>query len=115
MAAALFRTVSGLLTTCSGERKLGYSGELQHGMRARQLIASRSYGPDQLKALGKAFDDAWARIAPTVSVRPKAIEATRLKLADVVLGLAKKGNFDPQWLADAAVQVMRSRSSGAQP
>ena len=80
-------------------------------MKARQAIATGSYGPDQLKALGKAFDDAWDRIAPTVSTRPKAIEATRLKLAEVVLSLAKNGNFDPQRLADTAVQTMRSRSS----
>jgi hypothetical protein len=77
-------------------------------MKARQLIASGSYGPDQLKALGKAFDEAWNRIAPTVSKRRKAIEAARLKLADIILGLAKKGNFDPQWLTDAAVHAMRS-------
>jgi hypothetical protein len=79
-------------------------------MKARRLVASGSYGPDQLKALGKAFDDAWGRLAPNVSSRPKAIEAARLKLAEIVLGLAKQGNFDPQWLADAAVQVVRSRS-----
>lgn len=81
-------------------------------MKARQLVASGSYGPDQLKALAKAFDDAWGRLAPNVSSRPKAIEVARLKLADIVLGLAKQGNFDPQWLADTAVQVVRSRSAG---
>jgi hypothetical protein len=79
-------------------------------MKARQLIASGTYGPEQLKALGQAFDDAWGRIAPTVSKRRSAIEAARLALADVILGLAKNGNFDPQWLADTAVQVMNSRS-----
>ena len=84
-------------------------------MKARQLIASGSYGPDQLKALGKAFDDAWGRLAPAVSGRPKAIEAARLRLADIVLGLAKSGNFDSQWLADTAVQAMRSRSSSHRP
>jgi predicted RNA-binding protein associated with RNAse of E/G family len=84
-------------------------------MKARRLVASGSYGPDQLKALGKAFDDAWARIAPTVSSRAKAMEATRLKLADIILGLAKQGNFDPQWLADTAVQLVLTRSSRSQP
>ena len=84
-------------------------------MKARQLIANGSYGPDQLKALGKAFDDAWGRLAPTVSGRPNGIEAARLKLADVVLSLAKNGNFDPQWLADTAVQLMRSRWSSSRP
>jgi hypothetical protein len=84
-------------------------------MKARQLIASGSYGPDQVKALGKAFDDAWGRLAPTVSGRPKAIEAARLKLAEIVLSLAKSGNFDPQWLADTAVQLVRSSSLSNRP
>jgi predicted RNA-binding protein associated with RNAse of E/G family len=84
-------------------------------MKARGTIAGGAYGPDQLKALGKAFDDAWARIAPTVSSRAKAIEASRLKLAEVILSLAKQGNFDPQWLADTAVQLVVARSSRSQP
>jgi hypothetical protein len=75
-------------------------------MKARQLIANASYDPDQLKALGKAFDDAWGRISPNVSARPPAIEASRLKLAEIILSLAKQRNFDPAWLADSAVQMM---------
>jgi hypothetical protein len=78
-------------------------------MKARQVIASGSYGPDQLKTLGKAFDDAWERIAPTVSNRPTAIEAARLRLADIMLGLARRGRFDAQWLADSAIQAIRSQ------
>jgi hypothetical protein len=84
-------------------------------MKARQLVARGSYSPDELRALGKAFDDAWARIAPNISGRRKAIEAARLKLADIILGLAKGGNFDSQWLADTAVQAMRSRSASLPP
>jgi hypothetical protein len=78
-------------------------------MKARRLIESASYGPDELKALGKAFDDAWDRIAPTISQRPQAIEAARFALADIMLGLAKHGNFDPKALADAAVGLIASR------
>jgi hypothetical protein len=81
-------------------------------VKARRLIENASYAPDQLKALGQAFDDAWVRIAPSVSSSPEAIEAARFVLADIVLGLAKNGSLDPRWLADAAVQVMLSRSSG---
>jgi hypothetical protein len=77
-------------------------------MKARQRIGGASYDPDQIKALGQAFDAAWAQIGPGVSSRPQAIEATRLKLADILLGLAKAGNFDPQYLADAAVERMRA-------
>src|SRR6185437_10710251 len=79
-------------------------------MKARRLIENASYAPDQLKALGQAFDDAWERIAPSVSSTPEAIEAARFALADIVLGLAKNGSLDPRWLAETAVHVMLSRS-----
>ncbi|HWE15729.1 MAG TPA: hypothetical protein VG758_00895, partial [Hyphomicrobiaceae bacterium] len=38
-------------------------------MVARQLILNASDTPDQLKAIEKAFDEAWTRIAPSVSDR----------------------------------------------
>jgi hypothetical protein len=77
-------------------------------MKARRLIESASYDPDQLKAIGKAFDDAWEQIAPDVSSRTEATEAARLKLAEVVLGLARNGTLDPRQLTDAALQIMAS-------
>jgi hypothetical protein len=84
-------------------------------MKARQLIANASYQPGELRALGKAFDDAWGRISPDISERPPAIETSRLKLADIVLSLAKRGNFDPVWLADTAVQMMPARRRNLRP
>jgi hypothetical protein len=84
-------------------------------MKARQLIANASYQPGELRALGKAFDDAWHRISPDISERPPAIETSRLKLADIVLSLAKRGNFDPVWLADTAVQMMPARRRNLRP
>lgn len=32
-------------------------------MTARALIDGASFGPDTVKAMGQAFDDAWAEIA----------------------------------------------------
>jgi hypothetical protein len=84
-------------------------------MKARRLIANASYEPDQLKALGQAFDDAWARIAPSVSSRPEAVDAARLKLASIALSLVKTGNFNPRWIADAAVEAMGAQSSAPGP
>jgi hypothetical protein len=84
-------------------------------MKARLLIQSASYGPDEVKALGQAFDDAWARIAPSVSTRAEAVEAARLKLAGVILGLAKRGNFDPQHLADEAIKSMHAPPQKLRP
>ena len=84
-------------------------------MKARELIDSASYGPDQLKLLGKAFDDAWAQIGPHVSNRPGGVDAARLKLAKTVLGLAKSGLKDAQQLTEAAVQAMFDHPTKLQP
>lgn len=73
-------------------------------MKARQLFGSGSFRPDQLKVLYKAFDDAWDVIAPSVSSRAAAVEAARMKLANVILSLAQSGNWDAEQIKDAAVQ-----------
>jgi hypothetical protein len=81
----------------------------------RPLIENAPYGPDQLKALGEAFDEVWTRIAPSVGSSPVAIEAAQLKLADELLELATYDNFDPAWLADAAAQLVLARASRFRP
>ena len=76
-------------------------------MKARKLIEGSSYDPDTLKILFQAFDDAWAQVAPTVNSRPAdAIEAARMKLASIILGLARRNTRDAKQLTDAAVQRM---------
>ena len=77
-------------------------------MKARQLIANAAFGPDALKGLYKAFDDAWEQIAPSISNRPEAVEAARLRLANIILALASNGALDAQTLTDAAVQAMHA-------
>ena len=84
-------------------------------MKARDLIDNASYGPDQLKILGQAFDSAWAQIAPHVSGKPTGVEAARLKLAQIVLNLAKNGVMDAQRLTDAAVEAMFDGPTKLQP
>src|SRR5262245_29069038 len=113
-----------LLVILITERTQGrwYIGPLARGgwqlgvpMKARQLIENSSFGPDQVKAMGQALDEAWVQLAPSVDARPESIEAARFALADVILSLAGQGYLDPQWLADTAVHVMKSRSSRCQP
>jgi hypothetical protein len=79
-------------------------------MKARQLIGSGSYGPVQLKALFKAFDEAWNAIAPTISGRAAAVEAARMKLANIVLSLAQSrsgsaAQLDADQIRDAAIGI----------
>ena len=76
-------------------------------MKARQLLGRSAFDPAQLKTMGQAFEDAWEQVAPKVSARAGAIEAARLKLAQLVLSLAKRGILDREKLRDEALRLMR--------
>jgi hypothetical protein len=84
-------------------------------MKARQLIGSASYSPDVLRVIYDAFDDAWAEVAPSISARASAIEAARVSLANIVLGVASAGPIDRNSLKAAAVNAFRSKHGGGQP
>jgi hypothetical protein len=58
-------------------------------MKALQLLTRSTYGPERLKQIYRAFDDAWAAIKPLVDDNPLAHEAARLALANTILGVAK--------------------------
>ena len=75
-------------------------------MRARQLIDGASFGPDALKAIGDAFDAAWAEISGGFGTHPVVIEAARLKLANAVLSVASEDSRDVEALKRGALQVM---------
>ena len=76
-------------------------------MRVANILAGCTYGPETLKTIGKAFDDAWAEVTPDVSARASAIEAARLSLATIVLSLAKAGHVERDSLRAAAVDAYR--------
>lgn len=78
-------------------------------MKVRQLIAKSSFGPDELKIVFKAYDDTWAILAPTISRRADAIEAARLKLANIILGLARDRCDNAERITQAALQSFRGR------
>ncbi|NJO34151.1 MAG: hypothetical protein HC869_14470 [Rhodospirillales bacterium] len=78
-------------------------------MKARQLIGSASYGPDVLKVIYAAFDDAWTHLAPMHSATPLMTEATRLKLANIILSLAEPNSNDADSIKNAALHIMAMR------
>ncbi len=57
-------------------------------MKARLLIEGASLGPDDLKMAFQAFDGAWKEIASRYST-PEAIEAARMRLATLIISLAR--------------------------
>jgi hypothetical protein len=78
-------------------------------MKARRLIDAASFGPEAVKALGQAFDEAWASIAGNFGSDPKAIEAARLRLANALLSIASEDSRDVEVLKKAAMEAMATR------
>ena len=79
-------------------------------MEARQRIDGASLGPEALKVIGQAFDDAWASMTPSIGSDPVIVRATRLQLANVILSIAtaKSSSRDTDALKQAALRAMHS-------
>ena len=73
-------------------------------MKARRLIQGATYGPDTLKVIGKAFDDAWSEIGSQFN--GLQAQSARLKLARAVLSVAREDSRDPDELKNAALEIM---------
>ena len=72
-------------------------------MKARLLIDGASFGPDALKAIGQAFDEAWQEVAGNMDSDPQDIEAARIQLANAVLSIADEDSRDVEVLKRAAL------------
>jgi hypothetical protein len=75
-------------------------------MKARQLIDGAALGPDALKVIGQAFDQAWAQIAANYGNDPKDVERGRLRLARAVLEAATDDSRDVKQLTRSALEAM---------
>jgi|SoiMethySBSTD1v2_1073268.scaffolds.fasta_scaffold1318763_1 hypothetical protein len=67
---------------------------LGEALKARELIDSAPVGPESLKLIGQAFDEAWASIAGNFEENPLAVQAGRLKLANAILAEARAKPHD---------------------
>ena len=75
-------------------------------MKARRLIDGATFGPEALKAMGEAFDQAWTEIAGNFGESPSEIESARLRLAEAMLSVATEGSTDIATLKADALQAM---------
>ena len=73
-------------------------------MKARQRIDGTSYGPETLKAMTQAFDQAWSVVAGNIS--QDASEAARLRLANALLSVATEDSRDVEALKREALEAM---------
>jgi hypothetical protein len=69
------------------------------------LIIGASFGPDALKVITQAFDEAWASIADQYQT-PDQVEAARIRLAQAMLAVSNEETRDVELLKRAGLQVM---------
>ena len=75
-------------------------------MQARALIDQAAFGAETVKAMGEAFDQAWARIAPTFGNILQEVETARIRLAEAMLSVAAEGERDVEDLKNRAIATM---------
>jgi hypothetical protein len=75
-------------------------------MKARALIDGAFFGPEAMKTVCQAFDDAWRDIAGNFGNDPRDIDAARVKLAKAVLSVADEGSRDAGALKNGSLQAM---------
>ena len=77
-------------------------------MKAHQLIngVGASYGPETLKVILKAFDDAWDEIGPCFSRSGLQAQSVRLTLANAILEVAREDSRDSDELKNAGLRAM---------
>jgi len=76
------------------------------GMKARRLIDGAALGPATVKAMGQAFDEAWAQIAGNFGDSPLEIECAKLRLAEAMLSVTTEDSTDVAALKSGALQAM---------
>jgi hypothetical protein len=76
-------------------------------MKTRTIIdeAATSFGPEPLKVIGQAFDEAWASIAPQFYSNI-VIASARLRLATIILAIASEDSRDVEALKRDALERM---------
>jgi hypothetical protein len=73
-------------------------------MEGRKLFDGAAFGPDTLKVMGQAFDDAWSSIAGNFG--EDQVSAARLKLANIILAIATEDSRDVAALTTMALRQM---------
>lgn len=75
-------------------------------MKAAKILAGCTYGPETLRVIGKAFDDAWVDIAELFAGDAGRVVAARERLAHAALIAATEDCQDPEKLKDMALRIM---------
>ncbi len=73
-------------------------------MRAKRIIDGAAFGPDVLKVVRQAFDDAWSMVADKFA--PDEHEAAREVLARSMMSATRDNSTDVAMLREAGLRAM---------
>jgi hypothetical protein len=82
-------------------------------VKAKVYLGIACCDPHTRETLHRAFDDAWVHIEPQVRPRRRDIEASRFKVAEIVLRLAKNGCRDPSAILGSTPATARLIAKGS--
>jgi hypothetical protein len=69
----------------------------------QRLTEATSFSPEAVKLMGEVFDEVWATVEPTFAdYQPGEIKLARATLARRIIGLAERGQYDPDVLRSMA-------------
>ena len=74
-------------------------------MRPPRINEGASFGPDVLKVVSKAFDEAWVSVAD--KFEPNEHGLARDALADAMMKVVREDSDDVQRLRDSGIRVMQ--------
>lgn len=76
-------------------------------MRAQRIIDGASFGPDVLKVVQQAFDEAWQAVAHKFT--PDEHERVRGELATSMMSATRDDSANVERLREAGIRAMRSK------
>ena len=74
-------------------------------MRARRIIEGAAFGPEVLKLVMQAFDEAWMVVAPRFTADEH--EHARAELAEAVMNVAREDSAEVERVREAGLRAMR--------
>jgi hypothetical protein len=75
--------------------------------RIRSVASALEYTPESPRSLGEIFDEVWAAVAADFGDSEDEIETARMRLASIILDLAKDGQFGSLQIARTSLRLIR--------
>jgi hypothetical protein len=75
------------------------------------LNTNASLRPEALKMLGELYDEVWASVAADFGDDPDEVETAQIRLATIILDLARDGERGPLQITATAAGLIREKPS----